>query len=237
MTSTRTDVLALGNADHQLGGLGRQRTALGDPITPGPGFIEGLARLDDAVDDAKRQRVGSQQDLAAQRHAPHHLRAEAPHGALGARPARHHADRGLGEAKLDLGFRDTEIAGGGQFQPAAQRVAGEDRYRWLAQPGQPVENAMAVAHPLHLEIRGAHGAPGLDVAAGAKSLAFATNEHDARAVSQLRLVERSFQRAQHGDVQRVEFLRPPQRDDADGAVLLEAHQAFSHARLPARRRH
>ena len=88
-----------------------------------------------------------EQDLAAERHAPHHLRAEAAHRALRARPARHHADRGLREAELHMRFGDAEIAGRRQFQSAAQRMAGQHGDRRLAQPRQPVEDAMAIAHP------------------------------------------------------------------------------------------
>ena len=230
--------LAFGDRDHQLGSFGRQRPALGDFFAPRPWLRRSALPVSTTRSTMPRASASAARKISppsAMRRTD--LRAEAAHRALRAGPAGHDADRGFGEAELDLRFGDAEIAGDRQFQPAAQRMAGQHGDGRLPQPRQPVEDAMAVAHPLHLEIGGAHLRPGLDIAAGAKALAFAAEQHDAHAVRRLGLVERRFQRAQHRDVERVEFFRPAQRDDADGAVLLEGDEALSHARLQARRRH
>lgn len=49
---------------------------------------------------------------------------------------------------------DAEIGAGGQFQPAAEGVAIEHRDRRLAQAGERIERAVAVAHPVHAEAGG-----------------------------------------------------------------------------------
>ena len=82
-----------------------------------------------------------------------------------------------------------------------------------------------------LEVGSAQLRPRLDVAAGAETLALAGNQHDADCVCRLGRVQRGGKRSQHRNVERVEFFRPPERDGADRAVLLERHQLFRHVPL------
>ena len=76
---------------------------------------------------------------------------------------------GLGQAELDLRLGDADVGGGGQFQAAAERMAVERGDHRHAQPRQPVEDAVAVAHPGVPEIERRQPRPGLDVAAGAEA--------------------------------------------------------------------
>ncbi len=149
---------------------------------------------------------GASSDLAAERQPPDGLRAEAAHGALRARPAGHDADGCLGEAELDLRLGDAEVAGGGEFQPAAERMAVKAR-RWSAgaavRGGRRRDGRSAPTSPGSRPALSAR--PGVDIAAGAKALALAAEEHGAHAVGILGGVECCFQRAQHRDVERVEF--------------------------------
>jgi hypothetical protein len=61
------------------------------------------------------------------------------------------------------------------------------------------------------------------------ALALAANKHDARGFRILGSVECCFERAQHRDVERVEFFGTAERDDADRAILLEGDEFFVRA--------
>ena len=81
----------------------------------------------------KPQALLRREDLAQQRHAAHELRAEAADGALRAGPAGNDAEAGFGRAELHVFLGNAEIGGGGEFEPAAQRVAVQRGDERLAQ--------------------------------------------------------------------------------------------------------
>ena len=121
--------------------------------------------------------------LAAERHAPHRLRAEAAHRALRAGPAGHHAEPGLsGKPSLTWRLGDADIGGGGQFQPAAQRMAVTARRSSAGAAAPAGRRRGGRSAPSDAEIGGAQRRPGLDVAAGAEALALAGEEHDAHGI-------------------------------------------------------
>ena len=93
------------------------------------------------------------------------------------------------QAQLDPAFGDADVADRGELEPAAKGVAGERDNQRNAQSRQRLEGAMSGARPVAPHFERRQAAPGGDVAAGAKRLALAGEDGDAR------LAEASIARA------------------------------------------
>jgi hypothetical protein len=90
---------------------------------------------------------------------------------------------------------------------------------------------VAVANPGDLKIGRAQLRPGIHIAACAEALALRGDEHGAHVCCRFRLVQPCFQRFQHGQVERIEFVRPSQCDDTDRTMLLESDERIRHGLL------
>ena len=204
-------VFAVGHCDHQLGGFGRQRPARRDPFARRPcASASGLPVSTTLVDDAERQRLLGREDLAGQRHAAHRLRAEAAHQALRAGPARHHADAGLGQAELDLRLGDADVGGGGELQPAAERMAVEHGDQRLPQPRQRGRRRGGRSAPSAPELERRSAPPQASMSPPAQKPLPSPVSSTTRTRPALGLDRSAAARAPAsiGDIERVELLRP-----------------------------
>src|SRR3954468_2504819 len=164
-----------------------------------------------------------------------------PHGdALGqddGAEVRTHADGGLGQAELDAGCRDAEVAGQREFEPARDGVAlqrGDDRHRSL---GDHLEQR--TAGPVHRRPEALAAlvalADLLEVEAGAESGPVSGEDHRAhavvlRAVQQL-LDQVGLQRAGES----VAALGPVEGEYADVPAVLDDQSGLPSLRLLAHR--
>ena len=107
-----------------------------------------------------------------------------------------------------------EIAGHLQLVAAADRDALNPRDRRLADLAQPVVHVLERAEPLPVEARVVEqlGAPALQVGADAERAALAGDDDDADVVVPARVLARARELAQHLEVERVQHLRPVERD-------------------------
>ena len=133
-----------------------------DLLAERPGLLQPLALGRDLVDEAELQGTLGCDDLAGQGEAADGGGAEAGDEALRARPARHHADAGLRQAELGLFLGDADVGGGGKLQPSAERMAIEGGHQRHPQARQPVEDTVAVAHPVLAHLQRRQLAPGRD---------------------------------------------------------------------------
>ena len=136
-----------------------------------------------------------------------------------------------------MGFCHDQVGAAGEFEAAAERRAVQDRDQRLAQPGQPVEHAVAVADPVPAEADRIEPRPGLDVAAGGEGLfAGAGQDRDAHGAVPLGRRHPVFDRLDHQGIERIQLLRPIQGQDRDRAADLGADAGLAHAPLPSRAR-
>ena len=76
-----------------------------------------------------------------------------------------------GSAERRLRRDDPDVGGGRQLQPAAEGMAVQRRDQSACRSrGQPVEDAVALAHPVPREVERRHRPPGVDIGAGAEGL-------------------------------------------------------------------
>ena len=107
---------------------------------------------------------------AEERHLLHHRLRQQPRHPLRPRPARHDPDARLRQRQRRPRRHHPDVAGGRQLQPAAEGVPVQRRDRRLAQPRQPVEDPVPLAHPVPREVERRHRPPGGDVGPGAEGL-------------------------------------------------------------------
>ena len=104
----------------------------------------------------------------------------------------------------------------GQLQPAAQRMAVEHRDQRQAQPRQRVEGAVAGPHPAPPTSRCGGSPPQAAMSPPAQNALPSPVMIAARTSASASIASAAAaERRDHGDVERIELLRPRQRDDRD----------------------
>src|SRR5262245_1420712 len=136
------------------------------------------------------------------------------------RPARagHDADLDLGLPELRRVGGDDDVARERDLAPAAERVAGDRRDHRLAHLLHALPVAGDVVGLVHVHVRPARHRP--DVRARGKGLLAAGQNDRADAIVRVELEERVAELVHERVVQRVQLLRPVQRDQSDPAARL-----------------
>ena len=134
----------------------------------------------------RREPLFGGKHCAPERHAPYDRRSKSPYEPLGAGPPGRHAEPGLGKAKLDPAFGNADVRDRRELQAAAERVTGQRCDQGNAQPRKRFESAVSRARPVAPHLQRGKPAPGGDVAAGAKGLAFARRGSQRARLARLR---------------------------------------------------
>ena len=120
-------------------------------------------------------------------------------------------------------LRDPQVGRGRELQPAAERRPVQHRDQRLAQAGEAVEDAVAVPDPAPPHVERLEPAPGDDVRTAAEGLRPRPGQDgDADLAVAVDPVGRRLERLQHRHGERVQLLRPLERQDGDAVLDLDA---------------
>ena len=132
-----------------------------------------------------------------------------------------HAEPGLGKAKLDPALGNADVGDRRELQAAAKRVTGQRCYQGNAQTRERFESAVPCPRPVAPHLQRGEPAPGGDVAAGAKGLAFAGEDRNARVARGFDRAGGLTERIDHRAVERVQLFSPFHGQTRKGAFKCE----------------
>jgi hypothetical protein len=147
-----------------------------------------------------------------------------PRQALRTAITRDQAELDLGQSEPRAARGQPKCAGERQFEPAAERISVDQRNRRDRQRVEPVENRLPEGGALTLSPqRAAHQL--LDVGPGAKGSVAGAGHQQRTGIASRHLVERCAEVAEQFEIERVQHLRPIERDEGQ---LVDARQMQCH---------
>src|ERR671911_278527 len=193
--------------------------------------------LDDLRDEAEAERVVRAQPPGRQQH----VRSNEPSGgtrqSLRSAAAGRETQQAFGESEPGVRARDQHVAAQCDLEPTAERVAVHRAHHRLGEPVDPREQPPAVSLVPAERLLVLFGVLA-DVGAGhERLLAGSGQDHDPHVDIALGLVETPFELVQHGRAERVQLVRPAERQNDGWTASLgqnERHDPISPSSRSAR---